>query len=388
MLIEEINKELSICKLVDVLLISYSLYLITKRTKETVLFLLTLLTNYYKYHRFPFKKKKNYNFKMKEEWLKKGYVSEPVDKMLDLKAEIRNLCKEKKAVILGHFYQADEIQKIADFIGDSLALAQWAAKTDAEIIVMCGVHFMGETAKILCPDKKVLIPDLNAGCSLADSCPADSFAQFVKEHPGYKVISYVNTSAAVKAVTDVVVTSTNARQIVDSFPKDQQLIFGPDKNLGNYINSVTGRNMLLWNGACHVHEKFSVEKIIELKQQYPDAEILVHPECKGAVAKLADKIGSTAGLLNYAINSTSKNFIVATESGILYEMRRKCPDKNFIPAPPEDSTCACNECNFMRLNTLEKLYNTLKYEWPEVQVDAEIARQAIKPIRRMLELSK
>lgn len=247
---------------------------------------------------------------------------------------------------------------------------------------------MGETAKILCPDKKVLIPDLNAGCSLADSCPADSFAQFVKEHPGYKVISYVNTSAAVKAVTDVVVTSTNARQIVDSFPKDQQLIFGPDKNLGNYINSVTGRNMLLWNGACHVHEKFSVEKIIELKQQYPDAEILVHPECKGAVAKLADKIGSTAGLLNYAINSTSKNFIVATESGILYEMRRKCPNKNFIPAPPEDSTCACNECNFMRLNTLEKLYNTLKYEWPEVQVDAEIARQAIKPIRRMLELSK
>ena len=265
---------------------------------------------------------------MKEEWLKKGYVDEPVDKTLDLKAEIDKLRKEKNAVILGHFYQADEIQEIADFIGDSLALAQWAAKTDAEIIVMCGVHFMGETAKILCPDKKVLIPDFNAGCSLADSCPADKFAEFVKQHPDHTVISYVNTSAAVKAVTDVVVTSTNAKQIVESFPADQPIIFGPDKNLGNYINSVTGRNMLLWDGACHVHEKFSVEKIIELKKQYPDADVLVHPECKGAVAKLADKIGSTAGLLKYAMNSEKKDFIVATESGILFEMRRKCPEKN------------------------------------------------------------
>ena len=246
---------------------------------------------------------------------------------------------------------------------------------------------MGETAKILCPDKKVLIPDLNAGCSLADSCPADKFSQFVKEHPDHTVISYVNTSAAVKAVTDVVVTSTNAKQIVESFPKEQKIIFGPDKNLGNYINSITNRSMLLWDGACHVHEKFSVEKIIELKKQYPDADVLVHPECKGAVAKLADKVGSTAGLLKYAMASDKKNFIVATESGILYEMRKKCPDKNFIPAPPEDSTCACNECNFMRLNTLEKLYNTLKYEWPEVKVDNEIAEKAVRPIKKMLEIS-
>ena len=305
----------------------------------------------------------------------------------DLKAEIDRLRKEKNAVILGHFYQADEIQEIADFVGDSLALAQWAAKTDAEIIVMCGVHFMGETAKILCPDKKVLIPDLNASCSLANSCPAEQFASFVKEHPGHTVISYVNTSAAVKAVTDVVVTSTNAKQIVESFPADQPLIFGPDRNLGNYINSVTGRHMLLWDGACHVHEKFSLEKILQLKAEYPDAAILVHPECKGAVAKVADKVASTAGLLKYAIASEKKNFIVATESGILFEMRRNCPDKNFIPAPPEDSTCSCNECNFMRLNTLEKLYNTLKYEWPEVQVSDEIAREAVKPIKRMLDIS-
>ncbi len=324
---------------------------------------------------------------MKEEWLKNGYVTEPVDKSLDLKAEIDKLRKEKNAVILGHFYQSDEIQEIADFVGDSLALAQWAAKTDAKIIVMCGVHFMGETAKILCPDKKVLIPDLNAGCSLADSCPADRFAAFVAEHPDHQVISYVNTSAAVKAVTDVVVTSTNARQIVESFPEDAKLIFGPDRNLGNYINSITGRNMLLWDGACHVHEKFSVEKIVALKQQYPDAAILVHPECKGAVAKLADKVASTAGLLKYAMASEKKDFIVATESGILYEMRKNCPDKNFIPAPPEDSTCACNECNFMRLNTLEKLYNALKYEWPEVQVDPAVAAKAIRPIQRMLEIS-
>lgn len=324
----------------------------------------------------------------KEEWLRKGYVDEPVEKGADLKNEIRRLCKEKNAVILGHFYQADEIQEIADFVGDSLALAQWAAKTNADIIVMCGVHFMGETAKILCPEKKVLIPDLNAGCSLADSCPADKFAEFVKEHPDHTVISYVNTSAAVKAVTDIVVTSTNAKQIVDSLPADEKIIFGPDRNLGNYINSVTGRDMLLWNGACHVHEKFSVERIIELKRQYPDAAVLVHPECKSAVARLADKVASTAGLLKYAVASAKKDFIVATESGILFEMRRKCPDKNFIPAPPEDSTCACNECNFMRLNTLEKLYNTLKYEWPEVQVDENIAKDAIKPIRRMLEISE
>ena len=324
----------------------------------------------------------------KAEWLKKGYVDEPVEEGIDLKAEISRLKKEKNAVVLGHYYQADEIQEIADFIGDSLALAQWAAKTDASIIVMCGVHFMGETAKILCPDKKVLIPDLNAGCSLADSCPDDKFARFIEEHPGHTVISYVNTSAAVKALTDVVVTSTNAKQIVESFPEDQKIIFGPDKNLGNYINSITGRSMLLWDGACHVHEKFSVEKILQLKEQYPDADVLVHPECKGAVANLADKVASTAGLLKHAMASSKKDFIVATESGILFEMRKKCPQKNFIPVPPEDSTCACNECNFMRLNTLKKLYNTLKYEWPEVVVDKDIAQKAVRPIRRMLEISE
>lgn len=324
----------------------------------------------------------------KEEWLKRGYVTEPIPQSVDLKAEIKKLCKEKNAVILGHFYQSDEIQEIADFIGDSLALAQWAAKTDADIIVMCGVYFMGETAKILCPDKKVLIPDLNTGCSLADSCPAEEFTKFVNAHPGHTVVSYVNTSAAVKAVTDVVVTSTNAKQIVESLPRDEKIIFGPDRNLGNYINSITGRNMLLWNGACHVHEKFSIEKIIELKKQYPEAQILVHPECKGALAKMADKVGSTAGLLKFAMASDKKDFIVATESGILYEMRKQCPEKNFIPAPPEDSTCACNECNFMRLNTLEKLYNTLKYGWPEVQVEKAVAEKAILPIQRMLDISK
>ena len=323
----------------------------------------------------------------REEWVNKGFVDEPVDKSIDLKAAINELKKEKNAVILGHYYQKGEIQDIADYIGDSLALAQIAAKTDADILVMCGVHFMGETAKVLCPDKKVLVPDLNAGCSLADSCPADKLAEFVKAHPGYTVISYVNTTAAVKAVTDVVVTSTNAKQIVESFPKDEKIIFGPDRNLGNYINSITGREMLLWDGACHVHEQFSVEKIVELKAQYPDAVVLAHPECKSVVLKLADMVGSTAALLKYAVNSDKQRFIVATEAGILHEMQKKCPQKTFIPAPPNDSTCGCNECNFMRLNTLEKLYNCLKYEFPEVTVDPEVAREAVKPIKRMLEIS-
>ncbi len=324
---------------------------------------------------------------IKEEWVHKGFVDELIDKDINLRKEIDKLRKEKNAVILAHYYQEGEIQEIADFVGDSLALAQWAAKTNADILVLCGVHFMGETAKIICPDKKVLVPDLKAGCSLADSCPADRFAQFVKEHPDHTVISYVNTTAAVKAVTDVVVTSTNAKQIVESFPKDEKIIFGPDRNLGNYINSITGRRMLLWNGACHVHEQFSVEKIVELKKQYPDAPVLVHPECKGAVVKLADLVGSTAAILKYAVKSDKKDFIVATESGILYEMRKQCPQKNFIPAPPEDSTCACNECNFMRLNTIEKLYNCLKYEYPVIEVDADIAKKAVKPIQRMLEIS-
>lgn len=301
--------------------------------------------------------------------------------------EIDRLRKEKNAVILAHYYQCNEIQDVADYVGDSLALAQWAAKTDADVIVMCGVHFMGETAKILCPDKKVLVPDMEAGCSLADSCPVDEFARFVEAHPGYTVISYVNTSAAVKAYTDVVVTSTNARQIVESFPKDEKIIFGPDRNLGNYINSITGREMLLWNGACHVHEQFSVAKIMELKKQYPDADVLAHPECKAVLLKLADKVGSTAALLKHAVKSDKKRFIVATESGILHEMQKQCPDKEFIPAPPEDSTCACNECNYMRLNTLEKLRDCLRDETPEIVVDKKVAERAIRPIQRMLDIS-
>lgn len=325
---------------------------------------------------------------IKKEWIDKGFIDEPIDNDIDLKKEIKRLCKEKNAVIMAHYYTEGVIQDIADFVGDSLALAQKAATTTADIIVMCGVHFMGETNKILCPNKKILVPDLNATCSLAESCPADKFAEFVKDHKGYTVISYVNTTAATKAVTDVVVTSSNARQIVESFPIEEKIIFGPDQNLGNYINSITGRNMLLWNGACHVHEKFSVEKILELKNKYPNAKVLAHPECKGAVLKLADVVGSTAALLKFATNDEGKDFIVATESGILHEMRKNCPEKNFIPAPPNDSTCACNECNYMRLITLEKLYNTLKYEWPEILVDEKVIEKAVKPIQRMLEISE
>lgn len=310
--------------------------------------------------------------------------STPNDALIE---EINLLRRKKNAVILAHYYQRGELQDVADYVGDSLALAQWAAKTDADVIVMCGVHFMGETAKILCPDKKVLVPDMEAGCSLADSCKADEFARFVEAHPGYTVISYVNTSAAVKAYTDVVVTSTNARQIVESFPKDEKIIFGPDRNLGNYINSITGREMLLWNGACHVHEQFSVAKIMELKKQYPDADVLAHPECKAVLLKLADKVGSTAALLKHAVKSDKKRFIVATESGILHEMQKQCPDKEFIPAPPEDSTCACNECNYMRLNTLEKLRDCLRDETPEIVVDKKVAERAIRPIQRMLDIS-
>ncbi|MBR8709825.1 quinolinate synthase NadA [Bacteroides pyogenes] len=308
--------------------------------------------------------------------------------MNELIKKIQKLKEEKNAIILAHYYQKGEIQDIADFVGDSLALAQWAARTKADIIVMCGVHFMGETAKILCPDKKVLVPDLNAGCSLADSCPADEFAKFVEAHPGYTVVSYVNTTAAVKAVTDVVVTSTNARQIVESFPKDEKIIFAPDRNLGNYINSITGRDMLVWDGACHVHEQFSVEKIVELKAKYPEALVLAHPECKSAVLKLADFVGSTAALLKYAIRHPENTYIVATESGILHEMRKQCPQTEFIPAPPDDSACACNECSFMRLNTLEKLYECLKNESSEITVDPEVSAKAVKPIHRMLEISE
>lgn len=305
----------------------------------------------------------------------------------ELITEINRLKKEKNAVIMAHYYQTGDIQDIADVVGDSLALAQKAAQTDADIIVLCGVHFMGETAKILSPQKKVLVPDLEAGCSLADSCPADAFEAFTKAHPDHTVISYVNTTAAVKALTDVVVTSTNAKKIVDQFPKDAKLIFGPDRNLGNYINSVTGRSMLLWDGACHVHEQFSVEKLVKLKSEHPDSLVLAHPECKKTVLLMADFIGSTQALLNYATASEKQSFLVATESGILHEMQKHNPGKEFIPVPPNDSTCACNECNFMRLNTLEKLYNCLKNETPEILVDEAIREKAVKPILRMLEMS-
>ena len=321
-------------------------------------------------------------------WKEKGYVDEPLPQGVDLKSEIRQMCHEKNAVIMAHYYTEGVVQDVADFVGDSLALAQTAAQTDADIIVMCGVHFMGETAKILCPGKKVIVPDLNATCSLAESCPAEDFARFVADHPGHTVISYVNTTAATKAVTDVVVTSSNARQIVESFPKDTPIIFGPDRNLGNYINSITGRSMVLWDGCCHVHEKFSLEKILELKKQYPDAKVLVHPECKGAVVKLADKVGSTAALLKYSIEDSAQTFIVATESGILHEMKKACPQKTFIPAPPEDGSCACNECNYMKLVTLQKIYNSLKHEWPSIEVDAEVAKKAVVSIERMLEISE
>lgn len=304
-----------------------------------------------------------------------------------LREEISRLKKEKNALIMAHYYQREEIQEIADFIGDSLALARQAAKTDADVIVMCGVHFMGETAKILCPDKTVLVPDLAAGCSLADSCPPDEFEKFVKEHPDHTVVSYVNTSAAVKALTDIVVTSGNARQIIEQLPEDEKIIFGPDHNLGEYINSVTGRNMVLWKGACHVHDRFSIEKILEMKKEHPGAKILVHPECRRPLQLIADKVGSTAALLDFASKDNAEEFIVVTESGILFEMRRKCPGKKLLAAPAEDAECQCNECDFMKLNTLQKVYEALRDGKPEINVDKEIADKAVKSIERMLAMS-
>ena len=339
---------------------------------------------------------------LKKEWIEQGFIDEPVTEGTDLKAEIRQMCKEKDAIILAHYYTIGDIQEIADFVGDSLALARKAAETDAKVMVMCGVHFMAETCKLLSPDKTVLCPDLNAGCSLADSCKAEDLKKFKEEHPGYQVVSYVNTTAAVKALTDVVVTSGNAKKVVDQLPQDAKLIFGPDYNLGNYINEVTGRQMLLWNGGCHVHERFSVADIVRLKQDYPDAIVMAHLECKGPVLALADVKGSTATMLQYAQQSDKKQFIVATEAGILHEMQRTCPDKEFIPVPPEISeglrvgeqgsgmgglVCSCNECQYMKMNSLLKIYNCLKYGWPSVEVDPEIAKEAVKPIERMLELS-
>lgn len=308
-------------------------------------------------------------------------------RLKELAEEITKLKKEKNAVIMAHYYQRDEVKEVADFIGDSLALARKAADTDAKIIVMCGVHFMGETAKILCPDRKVIIPDEKAGCSLADSCDPLEFEKFVKEHPYHTVISYVNTSAAVKALTDIVVTSGNARKIVESLPEDEKIIFGPDHNLGEYINSVTGRSMLLWNGACHVHDRFSLEAIVEMKRQHPGAKILVHPECRRPLQIIADKVGSTAALLDFARNDDAKEYIVVTESGILFDMRKACPEKTFLAAPAQDAECQCNECDYMRMITLEKLRDALRDEKPEIKVDPEVAAKAIRPIERMLSLS-
>lgn len=306
----------------------------------------------------------------------------------ELVEKIKRLKRERNAVVLAHYYTRAEIQDLADHIGDSLALARIAATLPEPVIVLCGVNFMADTAKILCPDKTVLLPDVEAGCSLADSCPAPEFEAFVKAHPGHTVISYVNTSAEVKALSDVLVTSGNARKIVETFPKEEKIIFGPDRNLGNYINSVTGREMVLWDGACHVHEQFSAEKLIELKRQHPEAKVLAHPECKKPLLMLADTVGSTAVLLKTAAEAPAgTEFIVVTESGILHQMRKLCPDKTFIPAPPLDSTCGCNDCAFMKLNTLQKLADCLEKMAPQVEVDRVIAEKARRPIERMLELS-
>jgi len=320
-----------------------------------------------------------------------GYFDMKPDANLNLVEEIKKMKKEKNAVILGHFYIEGELQDISDFVGDSLALAQQAAKTNADIILFLGVHFMAETAKILSPDKKVILPDLNAGCSLADSAPADEFEAFVKAHPDHTVISYVNTTAAVKAVTDIVCTSSNAVQIVDSLPKDTKIIFGPDKNLGSYIKSLTNREMLLWDGACHVHQQFDVEEIVKLKKQYPNAKVVAHPECNDTVLILADYIGSTSGILKFTQSDDAQEYIVATESGILHQMKKAKPEKSFIPAPPEaidGISCACNDCKFMKMNTIEKVYWTLKYELPEIKLDEELRKKAYLPIKRMLDISE
>ncbi len=325
----------------------------------------------------------------KEENLKNGYLNIEIDPTINIEEEIKIMKKEKNAVILAHYYQEPEIQDIADFIGDSLALAQQAAKTEADIIVFAGVNFMAETAKILSPEKKVLLPDLNAGCSLADSCPPEEFKKFKNKYPDYTVISYVNTSAEIKAMTDIVCTSSNAVQIINSLPENEKIIFAPDKNLGNYIKKICGReNMVIWNGSCHVHAEFSLERILELKKDNPDAKIIAHPECEQPVLIIADHIGSTASLLKYTINDKANKYIVATEAGIIYQMRKKNPEKVFIPAPPDDSTCACNNCIFMKSITLKKLYVCLKYELPEINLEENLRIKAEKPIIRMLEISE
>lgn len=315
-----------------------------------------------------------------------GYIDEPIDPTVDLVEEIKRLKEEKNAVLLAHYYQHSEIQDLADYVGDSLGLSQQAASTEADVIVFAGVHFMAETAKILSPTKKVLLPDLNAGCSLSDSCPPHLFKKFKELYPDHLVITYVNCTAELKALSDIVCTSTNAVQIVESLPKDQKIIFGPDKNLGEYVIKKTGRDMVLWNGTCMVHELFSWDKIQDLISKFPHAKFIAHPECEPHVLDAADYIGSTSGLLKYTIENETDTFIVATESGILYQMQKASPHKTFIPAPP-DNTCACNDCPFMKLNTLEKLYNCLKYELPEVDLPNELIEEARKPIERMLEIS-
>ena len=317
----------------------------------------------------------------------KGFLDIPVDLSLDLFSEINKLKKEKNAIILAHYYQDADIQDVADYIGDSLGLSQEAARTKADIIVFAGVHFMAETAKILSPNKKVLLPDLKAGCSLADSCPADAFFEFKKMYPDHLVISYINCTAELKTLTDIVCTSTNAVQIVESLPKKQKIIFAPDKNLGAYIKKKTGRDIVLWDGACMVHEIFSLEKISNLKHKHPNAKLLAHPECEANILEFADYIGSTTGILNYSIKSDCNEFIVATEAGIIHQMQKSSPNKSFIPAPPNNS-CACNDCPHMKLNTLEKLYNCLKYEQPEVLLSADLIEKAKRPIIKMLDLSK
>jgi len=316
----------------------------------------------------------------------KGFVDEYIDPTLDLFDEIEKLKKEKNAVILAHYYQEGDIQDVADYIGDSLGLSQQAAKTDADIIVFAGVHFMAETAKILSPNKKVLLPDLKAGCSLADSCPPHLFRKFKENYPDHLVITYVNCTAELKALSDIVCTSSNAVQIVESLPADQKIIFGPDKNLGAYVAKKTGRDLVLWNGACMVHEIFSREKITKLKERYPNAKLLAHPECEDVILQIADYVGSTTGILKYATNNPAKEFIVATEAGILHQMQKDNPDKVFIPAPPNNN-CACNDCPHMKRNTLEKLYLCLKNESPEIEVPRHIIERAVKPIERMLEIS-
>jgi quinolinate synthase len=318
---------------------------------------------------------------------KRGFYDVAIDPALDLFAEIKRLKKEKNAVLLAHYYQDADIQDIADYIGDSLGLARQAEKTDADMIVFAGVHFMAETAKILNPTKKVVIPDLKAGCSLSDSCPPPLFKRFKEAHPDHIVISYINCSAGIKALSDVIVTSSNAQFIVESFPKEQKIIFAPDKNLGAYINKVTGRNMLLWDGACMVHEIFSMEKIAKLKTRHPEAKMIAHPECEDPVLKLADFIGSTTQLLKFTQTDPGNAYIVATETGILHQMMKNSPQKTFIPAPP-DNACACNDCPHMKLNTLEKLYLCMEYEQPEILMEEELRLAARKPIERMLELSK